>query len=85
MTDMTKTIQQEIVQQTEIYTKYMETAAEKAIERIVDYSKRAIESIDNTEDRSKKQTSSSVSDSDNSAPAAAKLNQEFSSEAIKEG
>ncbi len=78
-------LQQEIVQQTEIYTKYMETAAEKAVERIVDYSKRAIESIDNTEDRSKKQTSSSVSDSDNSAPAAAKLNQEFSSEAIKEG
>jgi len=77
-------LQQEIVQQTEIYTKYMETAAEKAIERIVDYSKRAIESIGNTEE-SKKQTSSSVSDSDNSAPAAAKLNQEFSSEAIREG
>jgi chaperonin cofactor prefoldin len=78
-------LQQEIVQQTEIYTKHLETAGEKAIERIVDYSKRAIESIGNMEDLSKKQTSSSVSDSDNSAPAATKVNQEISSEAIKEG
>src|SRR5919106_3675951 len=38
-------LQQEIAQQTEIYTKYMESAAEKAIEKVVDYSRWAIQSI----------------------------------------
>ena len=47
-------LQQEIVQQTEIYTKFMESAAERAIEKVVDYSKRAIQSI-YTEDLSEKQ------------------------------
>ncbi len=34
-------LQQEIVQQTEIYMKHMESAAEKAIVRIADYCKQA--------------------------------------------
>jgi len=81
-------LQQEIVQQTEIYTKYMESAAEKAIERIVDFSKRAIESI-GSERQSKKQmetslSSSSVSDSRNSAATSTEEKQEDSTEAIKE-
>lgn len=82
-------LQQEIVQQTEIYMKHMESAAEKAIARIVDYSKQAIQS-NGMEVQSKKQmdashTSSKVIDSENSAPAATKVNQEISSEAIEEG
>jgi chaperonin cofactor prefoldin len=77
-------LQQEIVQQTEIYTKFMESAAEKAIERVVDYSKRAIQSIC-TEGLSEKQiegsqTLSIVSNSKDSAPAASKVNQDTSSE-----
>ena len=49
---------QEIAQQTEIYTKFMESAAEKAIEKVVDYSKRAIQSI-YTGDLSEKQVDGS--------------------------
>ncbi len=77
-------LQQKIVQQTEIYTKFMESAAEKAIERVVDYSKRAIQSIC-TEDFSEKQIEGSqtlptVSNSKDSAPATSKVNQDISSE-----
>jgi hypothetical protein len=80
-------LQQEIVQQ-QIYTKYMETADEKAIERIVDYSKRAIESI-GSERHSKKQmeaslTSSNVSDSRNSVATSTEEKQEDSTEAIRQ-
>ena len=82
-------LQQEIVQQTEIYMKHMESAAEKALVRIVDYSKQAIQS-NGMEVQFKKQmdashTSSNVIDSENSAPEATKVNQEISSEAIEEG
>ena len=81
-------LQQEIVQ-TEIYKKYMESAAEKAIVRIIDYCKQTIQ-LNGMEVQSKKQmdashTSSNVIDYENSAPAATKVNQEISSEAIEEG
>ena len=73
-------LQQEIAQQTEIYTKFMESASEKAIEKVVDYSRRAIQSI-YTNDLSEKQTEGSrtlpkVNDS-NSTP---KVIQDISSE-----
>ncbi len=78
-------LQQEIVQQTEIYTKFMESAAEKAIEKVVDYSKRAIQSI-YTEDLSEKQIEGSqtllkVSNSN----SASKVNQDISSETKSRG
>jgi len=78
-------LQQEIVQQTEIYTKFMESAAEKAIEKVVDYSKRAIQSIC-TEELSEKQTEGSqtlpkVSNSN----SASKVNQDISSESKSRG
>jgi hypothetical protein len=78
-------LQQEIVQQTEIYTKFMESAAEKAIEKVVDYSKRAIKSIC-TEDLSEKQTEGSqtlpiVSNSN----SASKVNQDISYETKSRG
>jgi hypothetical protein len=71
---------QEIAQQTEIYTKFMESAAEKAIEKVVDYSKRAIQSI-YTGDLSEKQAEGSqtlpiVSNSN----SASKVIQDISSE-----
>lgn len=77
-------LQQEIAQQTEIYTKFMESASEKAIEKVVDYSRRAIQSIC-TGDLSEKQTEGSrtlpkVSDS-NSTP---KVIQDISSETKSE-
>jgi hypothetical protein len=78
-------LQQEIVQQTEIYTKFMESAAEKAIEKVVDYSKRAIKSI-YTKELSEKQTEGSqtlpiVSNSNSTS----KVNQNISSETKSRG
>ena len=78
-------LEQEILQQTEIYTKFMESAAEKAIEKVVDYSKRAIQSI-YTEDLSEKQIEGSqtlpkVSNSN----SASKVNQDISSETKSRG
>lgn len=78
-------LQQEIVHQTEIYTKFMESAAEEAIEKVVDYSKRAIQSIC-TEELSEKQTEGSqtlpkVSNSN----SASKVNQDISSETKSRG
>jgi hypothetical protein len=76
---------QEIAQQTEIYTKFMESAAEKAIEKVADYSKRAIQSI-YTGDLSEKQAEGSqtlpiVSNSN----SASKVNQDISSETNSRG
>jgi hypothetical protein len=73
-------LQQKIAQQTEIYTKFMESAAEKAIENVVDYGKRAIQSI-YTGDLSEKQTEGSqtlpiVSNSNSKS----KVNRDISSE-----
>ena len=86
-------LQQEIIQQNEIYTKHMESAAEKAIERVVDYSKKAIQSISSEKGLGKQIESSGVSpilvpfnvnDSVNSTATPAEENQEVSdSEAIK--
>jgi hypothetical protein len=73
-------LQQEIVQQTEIYTKFMESAAEKAIEKVVEYSKQAIQSIYKG-DLSKKQTEGSqpLPITSNSNPAS-NVNQDIISE-----
>ena len=73
-------LQQEIAQQTEIYRKFMESASEKAIEKVVDYSRRAIQSI-YTGDLSVTQTEGSqtlpIASNSNSA---SKVNQAISSE-----
>jgi hypothetical protein len=73
-------LQQEIVQQTEIYTKFMESAAEKAIEKVVEYSEQAIQSIYKG-DLSKKQKDGSqpLPITSNSNPAS-NVNQDIISE-----
>jgi hypothetical protein len=73
-------LQQEIVQQTEIYTKFMESAAEKAIEKVVEYSKQAIQSIYKG-DLSEKQTQDSQSlRMTSNSNSASKVNQNIISE-----
>ena len=78
-------LEQEILQQTEIYTKFMESAAEKAIERVVDYSKRAIQSI-YTEDLSEKQIEGSLTlHKVSNSNSASEVNQDISSETKSRG
>jgi hypothetical protein len=67
-------LQQEISQQTEIYTKFMESAAEKAIERVVDYSRRAINSIYTGD------LSSQILPTVSTSNSASKVHQDISSE-----
>jgi hypothetical protein len=78
-------LQQEIAQQTEIYTKFMESAAEKAIEKVVDYSTRAIQSI-YTDSLFEKQAEGSqnlpIASNSNSE---SKVNQDISSETKSRG
>jgi len=76
---------QEIAQQTEIYTKFMESAAEKAIEKVVDYSKRAIQSIYTGELSEKQAEGSQTLPIVSNSNSASKVNQDISSETNSRG
>ena len=78
-------LQQEIAQQTEIYTKYMESAAEKAIEKVVDYSRRAIQSIYPVDLSEKQAMGSQTLALTSNSNSASSVNQDISSESKSGG